>query len=31
MELHTYIQCSKCHKSVRASRHTKEECEDRLK
>jgi hypothetical protein len=27
MELHTYIKCEKCKQSVRASRHTQEECE----
>jgi len=27
MELHTYIKCEKCGHSVRASRHTPEECE----
>ncbi len=26
-ELHTYIKCPKCGQSVRASRHTPEECE----
>ncbi len=28
MELHTYIICSKCGESVRASRHTPEECKE---
>lgn len=27
MDLHTYIKCEKCKQSVRASRHTPEECE----
>jgi len=31
MELHTYIKCSKCGESVRASRHTPEECKNNLK
>jgi len=26
MELHTYIECSKCGSFVRASKHTPEEC-----
>ena len=26
VELHTFIKCSKCGESVRASRHTPEEC-----
>jgi len=26
MKLHTYIKCSKCGETVRASRHTPEEC-----
>jgi len=29
MELHTYIKCEKCGESVRASRHTPEECKER--
>jgi len=29
-ELHTYIICSKCGQSVRASRHTPEECKKAL-
>jgi len=28
VELHTYIKCSKCGESVRASRHTPEECKE---
>lgn len=28
MELHTYIKCSKCGESVRASKHTPEECQE---
>jgi len=30
VELHTYIKCSKCGESVRASRHTHEECKENL-
>jgi len=26
VELHTYVKCSKCGESIRASRHTPEEC-----
>lgn len=29
-ELHTYIKCSKCGESVRASKHTPEECKENL-
>ena len=27
MEVHTYIECSKCGYAVRTSKHTLEECE----
>lgn len=27
-QIHTYIQCSKCSKSIRASKLTPEECEE---
>ncbi len=27
MELHTYIKCVKCKKTIRASQHTPEQCE----
>jgi len=31
IELHTYIKCPKCGESVRASRHTPEDCKNNLK